>query len=261
MFQINLVPEVQQQKQTQAKRNTYATFFSVSLIVLTVALMIIMGSIRVYQNLRLDSVKKKIQTVESESEKYKELEETVLSLEAGLKGVRNILDGQNSWTRLLPHLEMATPTDATYTSINMLGNKIEANLKGQTIDSLAKYIESYKNYKVIVVRGKGKMGDIVNAEITGSGQQYKVTVNSLGHWVIAVPINSSQVNQVTISWEEKKNIINLDPATGSISSDKKDYGDAELINLFEEVNTSKYSNKDSQITFDATFSFREDALW
>jgi Tfp pilus assembly protein PilN len=260
MFQINLVPEVQQQKQTQAKRNTYATFFSVSLIVITISGLVIMGAIKIGQDVSLKSTQTKIDSVKAESEQYKELEETVLSLEAGLNGVKDILGGKNNWTRLLPHMEAAMPSDVAYTSLEINGNLIKAELKGKTVGSLARFIESYKSYKVVSLSGVTTPGLKVEVVI-GDSDPVEVTSNSLGKWTRAITFNPDSNIEIVVKDGEKETKLSYSAEKKLIESSDPSIG-AALITLFENMNTTRYEKEETGwIRFDATFNFNEGALW
>jgi hypothetical protein len=260
MFQINLVPEVQQQKQNQAKRNTYATFFSISLVIITISSIVILGVIKVAQDVRLKSVESKIEKVEEESLQYKDLEETVLSLEAGLNAFKSIMNGENSWTRLLPHIEAATPVDVTYTRIDIAaGGLITAELRGETIESLAKFNNSYKHYQVLIINGTGKVGEKV---IIRSGQDgIETAVMPNGKWVQALRINPNSNQEIVINRGAEQHTITYLVESGKINIDKPGV-QFEVKNLFTNLNTRRYEKEQSgSIKFDATFNVYEGALW
>lgn len=260
MFKINLAPEIQQQKQSRARKNTYATLFSIILVAVTVAALVIIGAITVAQGARLNSVKTRIDEVNKESENYKELENTVLSLEAGLNGVRSALDGKNSWTRLLPHIEAATPAEVTFKSLDISSDgTIDATLETRTIDALAKFIESYKRYQVIALRGEGSPGEKV---IIKSGEiSLETTITPGGRWAQAIKINPNQSSEITVNIGEKRFTLNYSSDTRSITTDTPGL-QFERKNLFKNINTTRYERGDGGvIKFDSTFNIQEGVLW
>jgi hypothetical protein len=256
MFDINLVPEVQHQKQEKAKRNTLATFTAIGIVGVSVLTLVVLGSLKVASTLSLNSTKNKIAKVEAESEQYKELEKAVLSLEAGLAGVKSTLNGQNDWTLLLPHLEIATPGDVSYKNMIIEGQTINANLAGRQVESVARFIESYKNYRVLVMKGAGTPQETV--KFTFDGVDYATSIRGDGTWVYALKTPTDSDFTISLGGAKVGEIIYL-ADTKSLSSVTG--VDSQIINLFTEINTKQYSKEGSTVTFDATFKVATEALW
>lgn len=260
MFKINLVPEVQEEKQKIKKINTMATTFAVVLIGLCVLSLLILGGLLLAKNRELANTKSQIASTEEEISKYKELEETVLSLEQGLAGAKSILDGENRWTKLLAHLEKATPADVQFTRLKLTNNKIEADLRGQSVNSLARFSESLKAYQVISFSGPGEQGKSVNITIDG-GAAESAFVKTTGRWIYAASLDPSKDHEIIVdSGDGKKETIKYIAADKKIDSNTKDI-QAETKNLFSEVETNQYDKKDNGIEFKATLKFDGGLIW
>lgn len=259
MFKINLVPEVQELKQKVKKINTMATTFAVVFIGLCVLSLLILAGLLLAKNRELADTKDQIATTEAEISKYKELEETVLSLEQGLAGARAILDGENRWTKFLNHLEKATPNDVQFIKLRLTSGKVEADLKGQSVNSLARLSESLKSYKVISLSGPGKPGETVDIIIDGGSESALVKTN--GRWICAVNLDPTKDHDITIDLGEgKQEKIKYNATDKKVESNTKDI-QAETKNLFSEVETNQYDKKDNGIEFKATFKFDGNLIW
>lgn len=260
MFKINLAPEIQQQKQEQATKNNYAIIGGISIVSITVAIIIIIGSITAVQSIRLNSTKEDIENISKESEQYKELEKIVLSLEEGIEGAKSMLGGQNSWTKLFPHLEAATPNDIAFKRLLISPEgQINATLEGQNVGSLARFIESYKRYQVLSITGTGTAGE--NASINLNGKESQENIGPDGKWNYAAKINLNNPQELIIVVGENTYRINYAPENRQISSDKEGLA-FEIKNLFTDVNTIGYQvNDKGLVEFEATFNIQEGVLW
>lgn len=260
MFKINLVPEVQEKKLQIKKINTSATVFAIAALSICGAALLIIGGIDIAKKTEIGSTEKKIAEVRAESEKYKELEETVISLETGLAGIKQISDGTNDWTKLLPHLETATPTDVKYVSLKILSGSVEGTLEGKSVDSLAKMVESYKKYQVIVLSGPGKEGEDVRLSIDG-GSETPVKVKSDGRWVYAVNIDPEKNHEIKVNTTGSSAISIKYTATGKKIESTVSSVTATTKLLFSDVETKQYQKKDAGIAFDIKFNFDASTLW
>jgi len=260
MFKINLAPEIQQEKQAQAKKNNYAIIGSLSIVSVTIAIIIIIGSLTAVQNIRLNNTKEDIEKINKESEQYKDLEKTVLSLEEGLGGVKSIIEGKNSWTKLFPHLETATPHDITFKSLGISPEgQITASLEGINVGSLARFIESYKRYQVISLSGSGNPGDIVS--INHNGKETQKTIMPSGSWKHATHINPNNPQELIITTGEDVYRLSYSPDNKQITSDRNGILFA-VKNLFTNVTTKGYSvNENGLIGFESTFDIQGGLLW
>lgn len=258
MFDINLVPEVQKQKQVQAKRNTYATIVALGILGVAVALLVILGSLKVAGSVALNNIQKDIDKVRADSGQYKELEETVLSLESGLAGIKSALDGTNNWTILLPHLEAATPGDIRYTSLDINGPSVTAQLSGQTIDSLARFVQSYENYKVVVLSGTAPSQEIINFSVDNQ-KIGSAKAKSDGSWVYAAKVDSSKDFLIEVSGAMIDKVIyraatkELRSETGSTITG--------TANLFKDISAKQYSRDGSGVAFGCTYTVATEVLW
>lgn len=258
MFDINLVPEIQKQKQAQAKRNALGTIIGISIVGAVALALVIVGSLKVAASLRLSSTEKDIDTVNSESEQYRELEETVVTLEAGLSAIKQTLDGENNWTLLLPHLEAATPGDVTYRSLSIEGDTVEAALVGKSVDSIARYLESYENYQAVVLSGTGEPQDEINFEMN-SANIGTTRVKSDGSWVYALEVSTEQnfVLEVSGATQDK---ITYSATTKELRSESGKVTTG-IANLFTNLVTKQYTKDGNGVNFNATFNIATGVLW
>lgn len=258
MFDINLVPEVQKQKQQQLKRNTMATIGASLMVGAVVVILVILGSLKVAGSVALNNTNKDIEKVRQESEQYKELEEAVISLESGLKGISQTIDGKNNWTLLLPHLENATPADVRYDSLTIEGNTITAKLSGKSVDSVARYIESYRRYRVLVLNGTGNPQEQVNFSLNGESVG-STRVRSNGTWIYALHVSGDKDFDIETSGAVTDK-VNYKAATKEINSESGTIS-AKAANLFSGIETKQYSRNGGTINFDATFTVATEVLW
>ncbi len=259
MFKINLVPEVQQKKQALAQKNTYVTIFSISVFSIIAAALIIMGSINVAQKLSLKNTNEKIDQTKEEATEYEDLKQSVLSLESGLNGIKEILNSQNTWSKIFPHLEAATPQDIQFKSIQVEGDQITATIDGRDINSLSRFIESYQTYQVVKISGTGEPFSSVdiknNSETVG-----KTRVSPNGTWLYSINFDPKRDQKITISIGPKELMLDYFSETKEIKSYEANIL-AEVINLFKNVNTPQYSKDGNRISSSITFNFTREALW
>lgn len=260
MFSINLVPEVQQQKQKVAKRNTLGTIIAIAIIGLCAATLLIMGGIKIAKTNQLSNTNKEIERIEQESEKYKELEEIVVSLEKGLAGVNEINDGKYTWTMLLTHIENATPQDVQYTNLSLDGNNLNANLRGKSIDSLARYIKSFKEYKVVSIGGAGEVGEKIQVSIDG-GSETTVIVKSNETWTHALSFDPTKDHSIKIIKNGEEFNVSYLKDTKRLTTPENYDVDAKVSNLFTSVETTQYIKEGSQVSFNATITFSGELIW
>ncbi|MDD3678837.1 MAG: hypothetical protein PHT36_01140, partial [Patescibacteria group bacterium] len=220
---------------------------------------IIMGSINVAQKLSLKNTNEKIDQTKEEATEYEDLKQSVLSLESGLSGIKKILNGQNTWSKIFPHLEAATPQDIQFKSIQIEGNQITATIDGRNINSLSRFIESYKTYRVIKISGTGE--PFSEVDIKNNGETVgKARVNPSGSWLFSTRINPKSDQKITILAGSEELMIDYFAETGEVKSyDAKT--SAEIVNLFENINTPQYSKEGTKFSSGITFNFKREALW
>jgi hypothetical protein len=260
MFKINLVPEVQEKKQLVARANYLTTAISVGILGATAIILAIFGGIVLTNNSLISSTEKKISETNSNLAQYKELENMVLSLETGLTGAKQILDGNNTWTKLLPHIEKATPADIKFTKIALESGKISAGLEGQNINSLARFIESFKKYELYSITGTGSPDEKMTISID-DGAPVIVTVKTNGQWVYPLSFSAAANHRIIIknSADEATNVV-YDAATTEI---KVESGNASVQkkNLFSGIEVTQYRKNGETVIFDATMGFDGGLLW
>lgn len=260
MFKINLIPEVQEKKEKLKKTNALATAVAVAIVALCVISALGLGGFYFVKKNELADVEKNIKNVQEEIAQYKDLEETVISLEKGLAGVKQILDGGNRWTKLLSHLEKATPNDVAFTNLKLSGNAVEASLKGKTINSLARFMESYKAYKVIAITGSSVTGKTVNVSVDG-GPKETVMVKSDGKWLYAANFDPATDHTISVDVAEGKAMTIKYSAKEKKIETNESGVNAETKNLFSEVEVKEYQKKENSVEFTAKFNFESGSIW
>jgi len=271
MIKINLVSDYQEKKLETKRVNKFATIFAATLLAILFGSLIIIFGITIAEKSVINSTNKDITKVRAEINNYKELEETVISLEKGLKGAKDILDGKNQWTKLLVHLEKAAPADVKYVTLKLSSDgTIAASLKGKNIDSMARYIESQKNYTVLTLTGKGNPGE----EITVSNGDFVTTtmVKLNGTWVAGVYVDPATTQEISITKTgtttetesepvvEQQTKLTYDPKTKQATGDNNI--SSTLNNLFTEVTTKGYKKETGdEVSFSIDMIFNGSAIW
>lgn len=174
MLKINLLPESKQLQRKAQRINILSTTISVIILGTTVLLVMVFGFINVAKGSTVKRLDRNISKTEDDLKDYKKLEDTVISLEQGLERIGNIINGGSKWSLFLKELEKSTPSDVRYLSIDIKDNIVKADLEGKDINSLARYVESLKSYKVkkdreeqmlfsdVSVKEYSKKGSVIN---------------------------------------------------------------------------------------------------
>lgn len=259
MFKINLVPEVQEKKIKMAQVTTAVSLLSAFAVIGTVVALLIIGGIQSVNNTLIANAQNKINTDRAESQKYAELEKTVLALEAGLKGIKSIQDGDLAWTKLLPHLEKATPADIKFTDLNLSKGKIESQLEGKSVDSLARFVESFKEYKVVVITGRGQDNQDTTVTLDGA-PAVNVKQKSDGTWKYAANFDAQADHTLKVKSGKNEYEIKYTAADKKITSSEASI-QSSVKNLFTSVEVKGYSKKDNKVTFGSIITFDDQAIW
>jgi len=258
MFKINLVPEVQEKKQKVAKTNSVVATVSVVVVAIIGISLFVLSGWYLVNKAAIANLNNKIAEKNTEIAKYAELEKTVLSLENGLASSKKIFDSQNTWSRLLPHLQAATPGDVVYTTLSLEPGKITADLTGNDVNSLARFVTSYKNYELLVMSGTGEWGE--TAVITVDSQpSVGVPVKSVGTWVYSTPIDLNKDHTIKVVVGDKTDNLTYTAATKEIKSETGSTTVA-LKKLFTNVEVKQYSKSD-KVVFSATINYDGALLW
>lgn len=260
MFKINLVPELQEKKQKIARLNYIVTTVCISVIGVTVIGLVIIGGFLLTNKTMISKTEKSINETNKELEDYKELEKMVLSLESGLAGAKQILDGNNAWTKLLPHLEKATPQDVKFTRLSLEPGKISASLDGKNVDAMAKFLESYKKYKLFSISGTGEAGKKISISLDG-GSPVEAVVKSSGEWTY--PLSFDFANNHTIKIEgiaDEATNISYKSDTKELKIDTGNVSTKEA-NLFSGIEMTQYRKSGDTISFNVDMSFDGSLLW
>jgi len=147
-MKINLIPEVKQEQLRTQKLNATATTAATVAFFVVGSVIICLSLYNIVKTAQIGSLKKDINKTNQELVAYKDLEQTVISLETGLNQAKQILSGSPKWSRFLNELEKATPTDVQITNISIKGTDITLNMNGKNISSIDRFLKSFTNYKV-----------------------------------------------------------------------------------------------------------------
>lgn len=147
MSPINLVPEVKQEQVKIKKLNLSLDAVALVTGIILVSAVLLLSSMLGYRSTKLSSTNKKIEKIQEELLAYKELEESVVTLETGLAEIKGIIDGGKDWTAFFEDIEKATPSDIQFLNFSISGNSITAGLRGGEIKSIDRFIKSFSNYK------------------------------------------------------------------------------------------------------------------
>jgi Tfp pilus assembly protein PilN len=265
MIKINLISDLQDKKVKAKKVNSYATIGSVAFVVVILAIILFIWGVTVAERTIAANTNKEIATVQTELEQYKELEAVVISLEKGLASAKTILNGKDNWTKLLTHIEASTPGDVQYTKLGLTDSKITGDLNGKDVNSIARTIESYKGYKVMVLSGTGDQGNTVTIDTNGTTGTTKITADK--KWVYSVPVDPAKDQAITILIKDPTG-ANQD-TTAKVTYTAADHkivtegGVAGTIkNLFSAVESTGYTKDPSgSIKFSITMNFDGSDLW
>ena len=148
MFKINLVPEVKQQQQKAYRYNTMATTAAIIVAIVVGVIVLVLLSYNLAKSRQLSNTNKDIASVKQSLEPYKELEQTVISLESGLTDIKQIINGGTKWSLFFTELEKATPADTQINSLDVKGSEITMDLTGKDVNSIDRFIKSFSSFKV-----------------------------------------------------------------------------------------------------------------
>lgn len=147
-MKINLIPEAKQIQKRAQKINIISTTVALALVALVVVSILILLAVFVADKTRIKNLNQSIDSTNQSLKEYKKLEETVISLEEGLKDIKSILAGKSKWSLFFTELEKATPADIQFKKIEIKENTAKAEVIGRDINSLARFVESFKTHKV-----------------------------------------------------------------------------------------------------------------
>jgi len=147
MVNINLVPEVKKEQAKLRQTNFAMTTFAVITAIVLTAVIVLLGSLYGYRTAKISSTTKKIDDINEELKPYKDLEESVTTLELGLKEIKGILAGGTDWTAFYSDIEKATPADVQFTGFKVTGSTVTADLSGKDVQSIDRFLRSFSGYK------------------------------------------------------------------------------------------------------------------
>jgi Tfp pilus assembly protein PilN len=148
MFKINLVPEVKQEQIKLKKINFTVTTVAIVVAAVVVIVSLILLSYIVARKAQISSINKETDKINGELVAYKDLEQTVITLEGGLTDIKQIITGGPKWSKFFTELEKVTPGDVQLTSLKVDGNSITMDVVAKDVKSIDRFIKSFSNYKI-----------------------------------------------------------------------------------------------------------------
>lgn len=147
-MKINLIPEVKKEQLRVRSINLWTTNVAV-------ALGILLGSVILVLLVYMGGITAKIKVTENDTvslqeklKAYDALEKTVLSIEEGVKEVKQILNNEDKWQTVFSLFEGATPEDIRFRSLSISPElNVNAEVEGKDINSIDRFIKSIENYK------------------------------------------------------------------------------------------------------------------
>jgi len=147
MVNINLVPEVKKEQAKLKKTNYAMTTIAIVVGISLVAAIVLLGSLYGYRTAKISATSKNIDKITEELKPYKDLEDSVTTLELGLTEIKGILAGGTDWTAFYGDVEKATPGDVQFTTFKVTGYSVSADLAGKNVQSIDRFIRSFSGYK------------------------------------------------------------------------------------------------------------------
>lgn len=258
MFQINLVPEIQEEKNKLFKLKSIVFLVCFIIIVAVLAILLIVQAITLNNKRLARKTDQNIAQKKQEIAQYKNLEEAVISLQDGLEGAKQILSGKNSWVTLLEHLEKATPAEVKFTSLSLESGKIEANLEGRDVYSVGRMEESFKNYQIIRLSGFANTGSIKVSIDSSEPKEIKTRLDNSWSYALGFDPNTNHEIKIDVAGSEST-ILNYNAEQKSISGPGNI--NAEIRKLFKAVEMPGYEKQGNRVLFSAKISFDKGALW
>jgi Tfp pilus assembly protein PilN len=147
MANINLVPEVKKEQARNKQINVTVTTVAFVVGGIVVAAIVLLGSLYGYRTAMIASANKNIEKINTELKPYKELEDSVATLENGLREIKGIVAGGRDWTAFYGDIEKATPADVQFTTFKVTGNSVSADVTGKNVQSIDRFMRSFSAYK------------------------------------------------------------------------------------------------------------------
>lgn len=147
-MQINLIPKTKE-KELQQKRINFLVFSSIVLLIITtLVLILVLFGINLVKKKTISDLDRSISEVKSNIARYSKLEKNINSIVSGLDSIKQILDNRSSWINLFEKIENLMPKETFLTELSTSGNEINFKVRTTSIDKVAEFIESLRNYKL-----------------------------------------------------------------------------------------------------------------
>jgi hypothetical protein len=147
-MKINLIPEVKKEQLKIRNTNIWVTNIAIGIGVVLAGIMVVLAIYMGGVVAKIKSVESDTVTLEDKLKAYQALEQTVLSIEQGVKEVKQILSNEDKWQTVFSVFEEATPDDIRFKSLNISADLgVTAELEGKNINSIDRFIKSFMNYK------------------------------------------------------------------------------------------------------------------
>ena len=149
-MKINLIPEIKKEQLRIRKTNLLVTNVAIATAVIFGGVILALTMFIVGMQVKAKAVEKDTAEIKKtlESETYASLEKTVLSIEQGLKDVKQIVTGDDKWESIFAIFEAATPNDIRFKSLDITKDLVvSATLEGKNVNSIDRFLRSFQNYK------------------------------------------------------------------------------------------------------------------
>jgi Tfp pilus assembly protein PilO len=147
-MKINLIPEVKREQLKIKNINLWTTNIAVLLGIVFAAVIVIMGAYIGGVAAKIGSTEKQTNDLREELKAYESLENTVISIQEGVREVKYILNNEDKWKNVFEIFEQATPNDIRFRSLNISSELVAtAQLEGNDVNSIDRFIKSFESYK------------------------------------------------------------------------------------------------------------------
>ncbi len=161
-MQINLLPKSKEEQKRRKKIQFLVTFICVAILSITVSLVIVSGGINLIRKNTILDLKKDIDKTKDNITVYVDLEKDVLSLMSRLDAIEQIFKERKKWEVFLEEVQSFMPRETFLSEMELPDNKVTFKIVSPTIDKVAEFIESMRDYKIEVDEGNVSENEAVH---------------------------------------------------------------------------------------------------
>lgn len=165
-MQINLLPKKKEKEKQRKSLNFLVIFISMLILAGTAGLVFLIVGANLVKKASISSLNKEISETKERIKDYSKLEKNVNSIVFGLDSAKQILDNRKNWLNLLTEIEALMPKETFLTEFSTSGNEITFKTKTISVEKVAEFIESLRNYE-LAVSFSDKVSEADKAEETG----------------------------------------------------------------------------------------------